>query len=119
MTKTFVSEIGSGVLALLTSWPVYVLVVSALAGFVLQQSALKTGVLAPALASSNSVSLFVSVILGIVLFGETISKSGGANVGSAYVGLAIAIGGIALLAGSEPPSTATVANTTSSDPHPL
>ena len=112
VTKTFVAEIGSGVLALLASWPVYVLILSALAGFVLQQSALKTGVLAPALASSNSVSLFVSVVLGIVLFGETLSKSGGANVGSAYVGLAIAIGGIALLAGSEPPSTTVVANTT-------
>ncbi len=112
VTKTFVTEVGSGVLALLASWPVYVLVLSALAGFVLQQSALKTGVLAPALASSNSVSLFVSVVLGIVLFGETISKSGGANVGSAYVGLAVAIGGIAVLAGSKPPSNTTVADAT-------
>jgi drug/metabolite transporter (DMT)-like permease len=116
VTKTFVSEIGGGVLALLTSWPVYVLILSALAGFVLQQSALKTGVLAPALASSNSVSLFVSVILGIVLFGETLSKGGGGHIGSAYVGLAIAIGGIALLAGSKPRSTATVANASHSGP---
>ena len=105
VTKTFVSDTGSGLLALLTSWPVYVLILSALAGFVLQQSALKTGVLAPALASSNSVSLFVSVVLGIVLYGETLSKSGGGHVGSAYVGLAIAIGGIAVLAGSAPPRT--------------
>ncbi len=112
VTKTFVAEIGNGVLSLLASWPVYVLILSALAGFVLQQSALKTGVLAPALASSNSVSLFVSVVLGIALFGETLSKSGGANVGSAYVGLAIAIGGIAVLAGSEPPSSMTVADAT-------
>ena len=112
------SEIGSGVLALLTSWPVYVLIVSALAGFVLQQSALKTGVLAPALASSNSVSLFASVVLGIALYGETLSKSGGANVGSAYIGLAIAIGGIAILAGAEPPSTKPAANTTNSSPPP-
>jgi drug/metabolite transporter (DMT)-like permease len=118
VTKTFVSEIGSGVLALLTSWPVYVLIISALAGFVLQQSALKTGVLAPALASSNSVSLFASVVLGIALFGETLSKSGGANVGSAYIGLAIAIGGIAILAGAEPPSTKPAASTTNSSSPP-
>ncbi len=116
VTKTFVSEVGSGVLALLMSWPVYVLILSALAGFALQQSALKTGVLAPALASSNSVSLFVSVVLGIVLYGETLSKSGGVNVGSAYIGLAIAIGGIAVLAGSEPPSEATVADATVPSP---
>ncbi len=112
VTKTFVSDTGSGLLALLTSWPVYVLILSALAGFVLQQSALKTGVLAPALASSNSVSLFVSVVLGIVLYGETLSKSGGGHVGSAYVGLAIAIGGIAVLAGSAPPSNMTVPDAT-------
>jgi drug/metabolite transporter (DMT)-like permease len=116
VTKTFVTEIGNGVLALLTSWSVYVLVISALAGFVLQQSALKTGVLAPALASSNSVTLFSSVVLGIALYGETLSESGGAHVGSAYVGLAVAIGGIALLAGSEPPANVTAANETRAGP---
>ncbi len=83
VTKTFVSTIGSGVVALLTSWSVYVLIISALSGFALQQSALKTGVLAPAMASSNSVTLFSSVILGIGVYGETLSQSGGAHSGSA------------------------------------
>ena len=115
VTKTFVAGIGDGVLALLASWPVYVLILSAIAGFVLQQWALKTGVLAPALASSNSVTLFSSVVLGIALYGETLSASGGAHVGSAYVGLAVAIGGIALLAGSEPPSTLAVVGTNEHD----
>ena len=76
VTKTFVTEIGGGVLALLGSWSVYVLILSAVSGFALQQSALKTGVLAPAMASSNSVTLFSSVILGIAVYGETLSKSG-------------------------------------------
>ncbi len=119
VTKTFVAEIGGGVLALLASWPVYVLILSALAGFVLQQWALKTGVLAPALASSNSVTLFSSVALGIALFGETLSKSGGVHVGSAYVGLAVAIGGIALLAGSKPPSAMTPADDPRGGPSPV
>ena len=43
---------------------IYVLVVSALGGFILQQSAFKTGVLAPAMPSSNAVTLFGGVILG-------------------------------------------------------
>jgi drug/metabolite transporter (DMT)-like permease len=103
VTKTFVTQIGGGVLGLLTGWSVYVLIISAVVGFVLQQSALKTGVLAPAMASSNSVTLFSSVILGIVVYGETLAKSGGAHVGSTVVGLLVAIGGIALLAGSESP----------------
>jgi drug/metabolite transporter (DMT)-like permease len=110
VTKTFVTEIGSGVAALLTSWSVYVLIISAVTGFALQQSALKTGVLAPAMASSNSVTLFSSVILGITVYGEALSKGGSSHVGPAVVGLVIALLGIALLAGSEaPPASAPVA----------
>ena len=88
---------------MLTTWSVYVLFLSAITGFVLQQSALKTGVLAPAMASSNSVTLFTSVILGITVYGETLSKGGGGHSGSSVVGLVLALGGIALLAGSESP----------------
>ena len=105
VTKTFVTELGGGALGLLTSWTSYVLIASALTGFVLQQSALKTGVLAAAMASSNAVTLFSSVILGILVYGETLSKTGGAHVGSAYVGLAIAILGVALLAGAQEPAS--------------
>ncbi len=61
VTKVFVTLIGKGIGAILTSWTIYVLIGSAAAGFILQQSALKTGVLAPAMASSNAVTLFVSV----------------------------------------------------------
>jgi drug/metabolite transporter (DMT)-like permease len=103
VTKTFVTQVGNGVVALLGTWSVYVLVLSALSGFVLQQSALKTGVLAPAMASSNSVTLFASVVMGVTIYGERLSKAGGAHVGAAVVGLAVAIVGIAFLAGSEPP----------------
>jgi drug/metabolite transporter (DMT)-like permease len=106
VTKTFVTEVGNGVLALLSSWSVYLLIVSALSGFVLLQSALKTGVLAPAMASSNSVTLFSSVILGVVVYGERLAKSGGVHGGSAGIGLLVAVGGIALLAGSEAPQSA-------------
>jgi drug/metabolite transporter (DMT)-like permease len=105
VTKTFVTEVGGGVAAILSSWPVYVLAASALTGFVLTQAALKTGVLAPAMASSNSVTLFSSVILGIVVYDETLSKSGAGYSGAAAVGLAVAIAGIALLAGSEAPTS--------------
>ncbi len=108
VTKTFVAEVGGGVTALLTSWPVWILILSALTGFALQQSALKTGVLAPAMASANSVTLFTSVILGIAVYDETISKGGAAHSGSAYVGLFVAIAGIALLAGSDAPQSATL-----------
>ena len=106
VTKTFVGEIGGGALGLLASWSTYVLIVSAVTGFALQQSSLKTGVLAPAMASANSVTLFSSVILGMAVYGETISKTGTGHSGAAVVGLLVAIVGIALLAGSDAPETA-------------
>ncbi len=111
VTKTFVGELGHGALSLLADWSVYVLVISAVVGFVLQQGALKTGVLAPAMASSNAVTLFSSVVLGIVVYGERLSASGGGHVASAAVGLAVAIVGIVLLGSAEKPPTAESAST--------
>jgi drug/metabolite transporter (DMT)-like permease len=104
VTKTFVTEISGGVLGLLASWSTYVLIISAVTGFALQQSALKTGVLAPAMASSNSVTLFSSVILGITVYGETLAKTGTGHSGSTVIGLVVAVVGIAFLAGSEEPT---------------
>lgn len=46
-------------------------------GFVRQQSALETGVLAAAMASSNAVTLFAGVILGALIYGEALSRGGG------------------------------------------
>jgi drug/metabolite transporter (DMT)-like permease len=103
VTKTFVTEIGGGLSAILADWSVYVLVVTALTGFALQQSALKTGVLAPAMASSNASTLFSSVILGIFVYGEHLSKSGGVHPAAAIVGLLVAGAGVVLLAGAAPP----------------
>ena len=109
VTKTFVGELGHGALSLLADWSVYVLVASAVIGFVLQQGALKTGVLAPAMASSNAVTLFSSVILGIVVYGERLSANGGGHVASAAVGLAVAIAGIVLLGSAEGPPDSNLA----------
>ena len=103
VTKTFVGELGHGALSLLADWSVYVLVVSAVVGFVLQQGALRTGVLAPAMASSNAVTLFSSVTLGVVVYGERLSADGDGHVASAAVGLVVAIVGIVLLGSAEGP----------------
>jgi drug/metabolite transporter (DMT)-like permease len=102
VTKVFVAELGNGISSLLSTWTVYVLIASALVGFVLQQSALKTGVLAAALAASNSMTLFASVVLGVTVFDEAISR-GNHGVAPAVVGLGVALGGIILLAGAKPP----------------
>jgi drug/metabolite transporter (DMT)-like permease len=82
VTKVFVGELGNGVAALLTTWSTYVLIVSALVGFVLQQSALKTGVLASAMAASNASTLVFSVLFGIAIFDESLTE-GNARLASA------------------------------------
>jgi len=108
VTKVFMTQIGYGLGVILTSWTTYALILTALAGFALQQSALKTGFLAPAMAASNATTLAMSVILGITLFEETISKGQG-RLSPAILGLALALVGVVLLAtpDSKPPEVAT------------
>jgi hypothetical protein len=98
VTKVFVGELGHGVAHLLGSWSTYALVASALAGFALQQSALKTGALAPAMAASNATTLATSTVLGLVVFEESLSR-GDTRLWPAVVGLLVAIVGVLTLAG--------------------
>ncbi len=107
VTKVFVPLVGKGLETVLTSWTTYALIASALVGLGLQQSALRTGVLAPAMASANALTLFFSVVFGITVFGETIA--GGGRIGPAVFGLLLALLGIVLLAGAPPPREADVA----------
>jgi len=99
VTKVFVTQLGQGAVHLLSTWSTYVLIISALSGFALQQSALKTGFLAPAMAASNATTLTASVLLGVVVFQETLS-AGDTRLWPAVVGLALAVVGVVTLAGS-------------------
>jgi drug/metabolite transporter (DMT)-like permease len=106
VTKVFVPLVGKGLGTILSSWTTYALIASALVGLGLQQSALRTGVLAPAMASANALTLFFSVVFGITVFNESIS--GGGELASAVFGLLLALLGIVLLAGAPPPQEADV-----------
>jgi hypothetical protein len=97
VTKVFVGEIGQGVAHLLATWSTYVLIVSAIAGFVLQQSALKTGALAAAMAASNASTLAFSALFGVVIFDERLIQGDG-RVALALAGLVVAIVGVVRLA---------------------
>ena len=108
---------GSGIRVLFSSWEIYVLVATAVVGFILQQSALKTGVLAPAMASSNAVTLFASVVFGVTVFGERLSN-GSDRLAPALIGLAVALIGIVLLAGTKPPQASEPVPFTTQVPRP-
>jgi hypothetical protein len=98
VSKMFANELGGGLAALLSSWSTWALVASALIGFAMQQSALKVGALAAAVAATNSATLLVSVVLGVVLFEEKLG-TGGTHRVFALIGLVLTIGGIGTLAG--------------------
>jgi len=108
ITKVFVNEIGQGVAHLLATWSTYGLIVSALAGFVLQQSALKTGVLAAAMGANNASTLVWSVVLGFLVFDETMAADAARRF-PAWLGLALAVLGVITLA-SRSSNVATVGN---------
>jgi drug/metabolite transporter (DMT)-like permease len=97
VTKVFVGEIGQGVTHLLATWSTYGLIASALAGFVLQQSALKSGALAPAMGANNASTLVWSVVLGFLVFDETMAADA-ARRAPAWLGLALAVAGVLTLA---------------------
>lgn len=59
--------------ALFADWPLYLFVVTGVAGFALQQVALKSGALAPALAGIHSATLAASVIVGVTVFREALA----------------------------------------------
>jgi drug/metabolite transporter (DMT)-like permease len=98
VSKMFANEVGSGVAALLGSWSTWALLVCVTVGFAMQQAALKTGSLASAVAATNTTTLLTSVVLGLALFDESLEASG-ARMALALCGLALAVWGIANLAG--------------------
>ncbi len=113
VTKVWTEDLGGGLSGVLSTWTTYALVVSAVLGFALQQSALKTGFLAPAMAASNATTLVISVILGVSVFAETLSQGNGRLL-PAIVGLALAVVGVGLLA--TPTDASTSAPAATADP---
>lgn len=74
LTKPTVELLHSGgVVGVLGNWMVYVLAVAGLLGVLLQQVALQTARLAPAVATGSVANPLVGVLLGIVLFEERLA----------------------------------------------
>ena len=102
LTKQFTDLVGRGFVAILTGWELWALIAAGVVGLALGQSALRTGVLAPAMAATNAVTLFVSVTLGVTVFGEKLHRGGG-HLALVAVGLALVLMGVVLLARAPAP----------------
>jgi hypothetical protein len=96
VAKLFATQLDQGVAALLRQWSTYVLIVLMVGGWALQQASLKTGVLAPAMATVNVATLVVSVVLGVRVFEETMRTAGGASLWS-LLALGVTVVGVVLL----------------------
>jgi drug/metabolite transporter (DMT)-like permease len=97
VTKEFTDVLGHGLGAVLGGWELYAMTAAALVGLALNQSALRTGALAPAMAATNATTLLACVALGITVFGESFPPGPG-HLAAAVAGLALALLGIVLLA---------------------
>ena len=102
LTKQFTDLFGHGLAAILAGWELWALLAAGIVGLLLGQSALRTGVLAPAMAATNAVTLLISVTLGATVFGEKLQRGGG-HLAIVAAGLALVLLGVPLLARAPAP----------------
>lgn len=96
--KASTNAAGQG--ALLTSWPVYVLVPLGVAGFLLNQRAYHVAPLSSSLRALNMVNPLVAVAFGMTVFHERPSEQLPA-IAAETIGLATVLAGIFFLARTE------------------
>jgi drug/metabolite transporter (DMT)-like permease len=102
LVKVLTAEFGSGLSAVLTSWPIYALAVVAPAGFLMQQDAFQQGtLLAPVLSIITACDPIISIFLAWLWLDEKLS-SGRAAIAGQVVALLLMIAGIAVVAHHSP-----------------
>jgi drug/metabolite transporter (DMT)-like permease len=96
LTKAVVDELDDGIFTIFATWHLYGLVVIGYASMTLNQMALNTGALAPAVATSMAFDPITSVVLGVVLLGESLNV-GALDVAVSLLALVAAGVGMAVL----------------------
>jgi len=100
LTKVVVDEFDDGIFGIFVDWHLYALVAVGYASMTLNQLALNTGSLAPAVATSLSFDPIASVVLGVTLLDESLRTTTLEGVGLALA-LAAALAGMTILARSQ------------------
>jgi drug/metabolite transporter (DMT)-like permease len=115
VTKVFTAEVGQGFVALVSAWSTWLVILTGVIGFGLQQASLKTGYLAPSMAGVNSSDLVASVLLAVFIYQETLNPGGGRLL-PALIGMALAVVGVMILADPEKGQAKPVTETASAGP---
>lgn len=100
LTKAVVDELNLGLLHVLGMWELYALVGIGYVSMTLNQLALNTGALAATIATSTASDPIVSVLLGLVVYDESLHVAGLGAIATAAA-LAVALVGMAVLARAE------------------
>jgi hypothetical protein len=100
LTKAVVDELDDGVFTIFTTWHLYGLAVIGYGSMTLNQMALDTGALAPAVATSMAFDPIVSVVLGITLLQEKLNVGFG-DIAATVLALIAAGVGMAILSRQE------------------
>ena len=100
--KVITGEFGGGLGAVLSDWPLWVVVVIGPVAFLLSQNAFQAGgSVSPPLAVTTTLDPLTGIAVGLLWLGESIRDSPGAVVGE-VLGLAVMAGGIYALAHRAP-----------------
>jgi drug/metabolite transporter (DMT)-like permease len=105
LTKAVVDDLQAGVVHVITSWEPYALAGIGYISMTLNQLALNTGALAATMATSTAADPVVSVVLGLVLFHESLHLTG-LRAFATLIALAVALLGVTVLARSQGPAAA-------------
>ena len=106
LTKAAADKLDDGVIEIFTHWHVYALIVIGYIAMTLNQVALGTGALAPAIATSMAADPVVSVLIGATLLQESLHETP-IGVVATVLSLLVALGAIAVLARSQEGGAAT------------
>lgn len=101
LTIPTTDQLDEGLLEPFVNWHLYALIVVGYASMTLNQMALSTGALAPAVATSMALDPITSVVLGTTLLQETLHESAFGMVATLSA-LAAAIAGLVVLSRSTP-----------------
>ncbi|HTW04324.1 MAG TPA: DMT family transporter [Streptosporangiaceae bacterium] len=94
---------GNGIHHLLTTWPIYALIVVGPMGFLLNQNAFQESgnLIAPVLSIITAADPIISIVLAVVFLSEKLNSSPGAIVGEILT-LALMVAGIVIIARHAP-----------------
>jgi len=106
LTKAVVDGLDDGFFDLFIGWHLYALIAVGYASMTLNQLALNTGALAPAVATSMAFDPITSVVLGVTLLDESLHTTTLGTV-TTLAALAAALAGMAILARTQSQTAAT------------